>query len=168
MCSYCYVETSYCFKCNKSLETLLNSTYFKCSSCFYLVKVTTRETCLFSKTDDLLYSMFRDREEARCGNFSRNNINKFEVCNKPMFAPNFEINNNNNCNNPTHFFQQTPMPQNPFYILNHNNNQQGLYGFNKFNFTNNNTPTSSIPGNFPPAICNIPKPKFSFGNNQSK
>lgn len=43
-CTKCYNRTSYCLKCNKTMDALLNSLFFKCFFCKVLTRIVQRES----------------------------------------------------------------------------------------------------------------------------
>jgi hypothetical protein len=63
-CSNCRHETPYCFDCNKSIDFLLSSMFFKCVTCMHLIKVTKRETVYRGSDDGLFNSLFLKQEES--------------------------------------------------------------------------------------------------------
>jgi hypothetical protein len=83
-CNNCRQDTPYCFDCNKAIDFLLNSIFFKCKCCNSLTRVTKRET-VYSRCDDTLFkSLFLKQEEsmlldpnhhAKIFNYGSNNRN---------------------------------------------------------------------------------------------
>lgn len=79
-CECCKIETNYCFPCNKSIDFLLNSIFFKCVKCVKLVRITKRNTYYCNKNNEnkLFGNLFMNKEEALLLNINpiQTNIDK--------------------------------------------------------------------------------------------
>jgi hypothetical protein len=82
LCAACNNMTPYCFKCNKALDVLLESNFFKCFNCQKLAKVTNRETHYATKLqDEMFIKMFQSKEDAGILNTGGNLFNQIGLLN---------------------------------------------------------------------------------------
>jgi len=157
MCSHCNSETPYCFKCNRAIDILLNSNFFKCFHCTRLIKISSRETYYFSRNEDLFINMFQNHEEAKLISEPFGNNNRFEFKNKPGFFPNPNLNMQNNFFEKGFKFFNPCMNSNSFKFF----NPSFINGLGFKNDTNNNFNFHQNKFTFP---CNLNNNYNNFSN----
>jgi hypothetical protein len=88
-CTSCFGKTFYCRRCNKVMDNLLSSTFFKCCTCKLLTKIIKRESVTIDDIkpipmDSDIKNLFQNDNRFNPGNLFTNNSFMF---NNNSFIP---------------------------------------------------------------------------------